>query len=110
MRNISKIIVAISAITNIAFCETQESFFMNDSDSKKAIFLAKQYEKSDTNEDNNFKLSGIFFIDEMNWTIWLNGTPYSEIGQHGNFSIDEVSDNEVIITTSSGETFALSVD
>ena len=110
MRNISKITVAITAITNIAFCEIQESFFMSDADSKKAILLAKQYEKSDSNEDVTFKLSGIFFIDEMNWTIWLNGMPYSEAGQHGNFSIDEVSETEVIITTSSGETFVLSVE
>ena len=110
MRNISKIVVAICAISNVAFCDTQESFFMSDSDSKKAILLAKQYGKSDSNEDTNFKVSGIFFIDEMNWTIWLNGAPYSEAGQHGNFSIDEGSENEVIVTTSSGETFALSVE
>lgn len=110
MRNISKIVIGLNMIANIAFCEGQESFFMNDEDSKKAILLAKQHGKTDTVDDANLKLSGIFFIDESNWTIWLNGTSYSEAGQHGNFSIDEVSESEVAITLSTGDAVRLSVE
>lgn len=111
MQNISKIIIGLAAITDVAFCEIYESFFMSDEDSRKAILLAKQYGTVDSsNNVVNFKLSGIFFIDEMNWTIWLNGIPYSDAGQHGNFSIDEVSETEVVITRADGESLTLSVE
>ena len=92
-----------------AFSGDQGSFFMNDDDSQKATTLAKQSEETKEFSSGGFKLSGIFFIDEANWTIWLNGKAYSAIGQQGDFSIDEVSENEVTITNSDGNTIKLSV-
>lgn len=92
-----------------AFSGDQGSFFMNDDDSQKATTLAKQSEEAKEFSSGGIKLSGIFFIDESNWTVWINGKAYSAVGQQGDFSIDEVSENEVTITTSDGNTIKLSV-
>ena len=90
----------------------KEKYFsnLNDEDSIKALSLAKQSNTNDIPQTSNLKLSGIFFVDEQNWTVWIDGNPYSEIGQHENFSIDEVSESEVTITTSDGDTSILSVN
>lgn len=110
MQNFSKIIISGIILNSIAISEEITSFFMNDEDSIKALSLAKQSNTNDSLQTSNLKLSGIFFIDEQNWTVWIDGNPYSEIGQHENFSIDEVSESEVIITTSDGDTSILSVN
>ena len=111
MQNFSKIIISIQALICNTLCE-ETSFFLNDEDSKKALIYAKQ--QSDTQQEikdsHNFKLSGIFFIDDQNWTVWINDKPYSTIGIHGDFSIDEVNEQYVTVTTSDGDTVTLTVD
>lgn len=107
MRNFSKIIVSFMVL--ICFAKSEESLFMNIEDSKKSIFMAKQKKKLKKTNSKNFKVSGIFFIDELNWTAWINDEVYSSIGQKGDFSIDEVSENSVILTTSDGDTIEISV-
>ncbi len=110
MQNFSKIIISGIMLNSVAMPEEPISFFMNDEDSIKALSLAKQSNTNDTEQTSNLKLSGIFFVDEQNWTIWINSKPYSEIGQHEDFSIDEVSESEVTITTSDGDAIILSVN
>lgn len=109
MQSLSKIILVLLVLRFPGFAETPKSFFMNDEDSQKAISMAKQKSKSEESACEGIKLSGIFFIDESNWTVWINGTPYSSIGQQEDFSIDEVSEDSVLITTSEGNTIKLSV-
>lgn len=106
MQNFSKIIV-IFLLINPVF-SNEPSFFMNDEDSKKALELAK--ESTQEPYSGEMKLSGIFFMDESNWVVWINGKAYSTIGQQGNFSIDEVSESDVTITMSDGKTIVLSVE
>ena len=109
MQNISKGIVTIIILGSISIAEEITSFFMDDEDSTRALRLAKQTKKEVLKNDE-LKLSGIFFIDEQNWTVWLNGVAYSEYGQHENFSIDEVSENAIIITTAEGNAITLTVE
>ncbi len=109
MQDISKIVVTSFILSFGTLASEQTSFFMNDLDSKKALSLAKQSNKEETQKIPELKLSGIFFVDDQNWTIWLNDIAYSEYGQYENFSIDAVSESEVTITNSDSETVTLSV-
>jgi hypothetical protein len=59
--------------------------------------------------DKNFKISGIFYVNSDNWTVWINGIAYSTIGQQPDFSIDSVSENYVSITLNDGTLLNLSV-
>ncbi len=102
MRNISKILIMSPNFTN-----SEESMFMSDDDSKKILSMLKENKKP---MSNNLKVTGIVFIDEANWIVWINNTPYSSIGENGDFSIDEVSESEVVITKNDGKTLTLSVD
>ena len=86
-----------------------ESFFMSDEDSEKAISLAKRSAESEQHENNPLQLSGIFFVDESNWTVWIGDATYSTLGKYGDFSIDKVTDAAVTVTTSEGNTLELSV-
>ena len=109
MQNISKIIFLVFFIRFPTFGEITQSFFMDDEDSEIALEMAKKSENTENIDNDNLELSGIFFIDETSWTVWINGIPYSSIGQHGDFSIDEVSEDSVSITNSEGEVIKLSV-
>ncbi len=93
----------------ICAAKTEESLFMNIEDSEKAILMAQQKKKVQKINNEHLKVSGIFFIDESNWTVWINDESYSSIGQKEDFSIDEVSENNVILTTSEGNTLEISV-
>ena len=109
MQDISKIVITVVILSCGTLAGEQTSFFMNDLDSKKALSLAKQDNEVETQNPHKLKLSGIFFIDDQNWTIWLNNTAYSEYGQYENFSIDDVSEFEVTITNSDNEIVTLFV-
>ena len=109
MQNISKGVIVIIILNTISVAEEITSFFMDNEDSKKALLFAKQSNNEKTQKHTELKLSGIFFIDEQNWTIWLNGVAYSEYVQHENFSIDEVSESKITVTTSDGDILILAV-
>ena len=103
--------VSIHATSCYTLCE-EISFFLNDEDSKKALMHAKQQsdKQQETKDLRNLKLSGIFFIDDQNWTVWINDKPYSTIGVHGDISIDEVNEQYVTVTTSEGDTVTITVE
>ena len=88
----------------------QKSFFLEDDESKMVLETLRG-EKTTITENSNkhLKLSGIFFIDENNWTVWVNDQAYSSIGQQKDFSIDEVSENGVFLSLPDGKTIFLSV-
>lgn len=106
MRNIPKILI-IFLIISPNFTKSEESMFMSDDESKKILSMLKENKKP---MSDNLKLTGIVFIDEANWIVWINNKPYSSIGENGDFSIDEVSENEVIITKNDGKTITLTVE
>lgn len=111
MQSFSKIIIILITHFFVAQAESQTSFFMEDEDSQRAISIAKQSTEASTkNQNTDLKLSGIFFIDDDNWTVWINDSAYSSIGQQGDFSIDEVSESEVVLTTKDGNSIHLSVN
>lgn len=56
-----------------------------------------------------YKLSGICYISQDNWIVWINSQAYNKIGQYNYFSIDEVSQDSVTITTPDCKTIHLSV-
>jgi hypothetical protein len=107
MRTFSKIVSLIFLFHS--HCVGEKSFFFTDEETSKILKILK------INENNNSKrkilnVSGIFYVDNFNWVIWINGTPYSSVGQKRDFSIDEVSENFVVLTMPDGETVEISVN
>lgn len=110
MRSISKIIVLLSLFGS---CFSQEgSFFMTVDESNNILEMTSKKKSSDSEKksETDFKISGIFYIDTDNWTVWINDIAYSSIGQQKNFSIDEVSENYVVLTMNDGVTLNLSIN
>ncbi len=109
MRYISKIILCLLAIKTYA---ADHSFFLNDDDSRMVLeTISKGNRDALKNKQNTeLKVSGIFYMDSDNWTVWINDVPYSNIGQHAEFSIDEVGENYVSLSMSNGERIRLSVN
>lgn len=106
MRNISKILmILLIGISN--FAKSEESMFLSDKDSEKILSMLKE---SKNHVGNNFKVTGIVFINSEDWVVWINNKAYSSIGENGEFSIDEVSENTVVITQNDGKTLTLSVE
>lgn len=106
MRNISKILmILLIAILNLA--KSEESMFLSDKDSEKILSMLKE---SKNRIGNNFKVTGIVFINNEDWVVWINNKAYSSIGENGEFSIDEVNENTVVITQNDGKTLTLSVE
>ncbi|MDR1609431.1 MAG: hypothetical protein LBR78_01070 [Holosporales bacterium] len=60
--------------------------------------------------NGSVKLSGILYIDEDHWTVWIDDVPYSSIGQKDKFSIDEVTEDGVLLTMEDGSTIIISVN
>ena len=88
----------------------EESLFLDDENAKRALHLAEgSYSGQQENGNRNYVVSGLLFVSNSNWTIWINDVPYSSVGQKSNFSIDEVSESGAIITTPDGCTLNLSV-
>ena len=107
MRNISKILIIFFIIIS-TIVMAEESLFMSDDDSKRVLAMLKEDKRPV--KTNNLKVTGIVFIDDLNWIIWINDKPYNSIGEKGEFSIDEVTENSVIITQNDGKTLTLSVE
>lgn len=110
MRNISKIIVLLNLFES-GFSE-DGSFFMTVDESNNILEMISKKKSSDNDKkpETDFKISGIFYIDTDNWTVWINDIAYSSIGQQKNFSIDEVSENYVVLTMNDGVTLNLSIN
>ncbi|MDR2458759.1 MAG: hypothetical protein LBD43_01540 [Holosporales bacterium] len=82
---------------------------MSDEESKLVLRSAKK-RKAESHSNGTVKLSGILYIDEDNWTVWIDGMPYSSIGQKDEFSIDEVTEDSVSLTMQDGSTINMSVN
>ncbi|MDR0744382.1 MAG: hypothetical protein LBE97_00265 [Holosporales bacterium] len=65
--------------------------------------------KTEKKSQTYLSVSGIFYIDQDNWTVWINDIPYSKVGQYLDFSIDEISESEILLTLNNSETVVLSV-
>ena len=112
MRNFS--IKAIICLMLSQCCHpSQSSFFMTEKESAKVLnFInSKNTEKPQkvVLPKRDLKISGIFYVDNNTWTVWINDIAYSTIGQQVDFSIDEVSENSVSLTLQDGATLCLSV-
>jgi hypothetical protein len=88
----------------------EASFFLTEKESDAILEAVTQKKPNGKKkDDNNFKISGIFYINEDNWTVWINGIEYSTIGQHRHFSIDSVTESDVSLTLNDGTLLNLSV-
>jgi hypothetical protein len=56
------------------------------------------------------RISGIFFVNDSTWTVWIDNVPYSSPGQKEDFSIDEVSEDSVTLTMNDGITIDICVN
>lgn len=107
MHTFLQIILTFTLLSLNAIC-AKSSFFMTEDQSKMILFQL-QDSKGIQSSDNSLKLRGIFYIDEENWTIWINDISYSTPGKHDLFSIDAVSENSVSLTLSNGSSVVLEV-
>ncbi len=109
MQVILQIIIFIFIFISHAF--GHHSFFMNEEQSKTMINLVtnNMNQKQSTNLERPIKLSCVFYLNQENWTIWINNKQYSTIGQNDDFSIDEVNEDSVILTLIDGQTLNLTV-
>jgi hypothetical protein len=86
------------------------SLFLTAKESDAILKMAQGKDEHSQHQTNDvFKISGIFYIDENDWTVWINGIEYSTIGQHPNFSIDYVTESTVGLTLNDGTSLSLSV-
>jgi hypothetical protein len=90
----------------------EHMIFMNDWESKLALRSVKKHKGTQRPNCPNgtIRLSGILYIDGDNWTVWIDDVPYSSIGQKDDFSIDEVTEDCVLLTMSDGSTISISVN
>jgi hypothetical protein len=92
---------------------------MNETQSDEMVdFLKKEHHegkgKAGANDDEgpdpeSFKISGIFYVDENTWTVWINGEAYSTIGQQKDFSIDGVNEDFITLTLNDGKTITMPI-
>lgn len=108
--NIYKLLLIILLINQIA---NAQSLFFNQEQSNAILEnLNKPKEKRKKKKVKRrveYKVSGICYLSQSNWIVWINGKAYSRIGQYNHFSIDSVSKNSVTITTSDCKTMHLRV-
>ena len=107
MRIISIKIMFCINLTGVCFAE--ESFFMTAEESEAVLSAMVGKNQDQAGAYKDLKLSGIFYMNEDDWTVWINDIAYSTIGQQRDFSIDEVSEESVCLTLSDGKTLQLSV-
>jgi hypothetical protein len=109
MRFILQKLIVIAAVIFSTICHA--SLFMDEEESKKMKeFVDKSGKLQKHLQDSqNLDISGIVYVDELHWTVWINGIPYYQAGQYDNFSIDVVTENEVTITKQDGTTIAMAV-
>ena len=111
--NICKYIIVLICITNHN-TNAQSYFFTPEQSNAILENLNKPKEKRKDKKKKiikkiEYKLSGICYMSPDNWIVWINGQAYNKIGQYNHFSIDEVSQDSVTITTSDCKTIHLSV-
>ena len=61
-------------------------------------------------KSNIYKVSGILYLDDNNWIIWINDKPYNSTGLKEEFSIDEVYEDKVTLTLKNGQTIVLTIE
>ena len=109
--NIYKILLIILFINQTV--SSQHSLFFTQEQSNAILEnLNKPKEKRKKKKikrTREYKLSGICYLSQDNWIVWINGKAYSKIGQYNHFSIDDVSRDSVTITTSNCKTMHLKV-
>jgi hypothetical protein len=82
---------------------------MTKEESEKALSIAKHNNKK-SEKHSKHKISGIFFMDDLTWTVWIDNVPYSSVGQKEEFSLDEVSEEKVTLTMNDGTTSEIFVN
>ena len=108
--NIYKILLITFTINQIT--NSQSLFFTQEQSNAILEKLNKPKEKRKKKKIRRrieYKVSGICYLSQNNWIVWINGKAYSKIGQYNHFSIDAVSRNSVTITTSDCKTMHLRV-
>jgi hypothetical protein len=94
-----------------AKCVAEKSFFMTEQESSKILHSLSNKKSVVKNVSGNriFNVSGILYMCEDNWTVWIDGVAYSTIGQQNGFSIDAVTENMVSLTLNDGTLLNLSI-
>jgi hypothetical protein len=111
MRSLSKIV--LYGIWTTLSVNGEDCLFMTSGESSKILNVLKNRNHQppeQRNKSKKYKLSGIFYVDQNRWTVWINDIPYSSIGQQSDFSIDAVTEDGVSLTTNDGSTVNLSVE
>jgi hypothetical protein len=91
------------------------SFILNKEESAEVHKILSHNEHISKKKDakkrvRDVKISGIFYTDDDDWIVWIDGKSYSSIGQQADFSIDAVSAEMVTLTFQDGRTISLTVD
>lgn len=79
-------------------------------DAKSYFFSAEESRQILNKLKEDYKLSSIFYISKLNWIVWINGKPYTEIGKYKTFSINKVTPTTVAITLNNGKNIILKMD
>lgn len=108
MRNISKTLIIISIFITDLFA-LDKSLFMSSTESEKVLSMLDNDKQKGNIDTTSFKITGIMFNDDLNWIVWINDKPYTTIGEKEGFSIDSVSERNVLLTKSDGTTLDLEV-
>lgn len=94
------------------YSQNKSYFFTNEQSNEilnKIINPTKSNKKKKKRKRVEYKLSGICYLSQHSWTVWINGQTYNKIGQYTDFSIDEVTSDSVTITTLDCKTIHLTV-
>ncbi|MDR0942679.1 MAG: hypothetical protein LBM19_03665 [Holosporales bacterium] len=83
---------------------------MNAEESEQAFNAVKQKGTNKESNSEKHRVSGIFYVNEDNWTVWIDNVPYSSTGQKGDFSIEAVTEKTATLTTQNGSIIELSVE
>lgn len=108
--NVYKVLLIIFIMNQIT--NSKSHFFTQEQSTAILEKLHKSKEKRKKKKIKRrieYKVSGICYLSQNNWIVWINGKAYSKIGQYSNFSIDAVSKDSVTITTSDCKTMHLRV-
>ena len=112
----AKLNIVFIFLSGMCFAEERirtESFFICDEESCEILDSVYNRTSSKRKKPKTIeispKISGIFYVDDENWTVWINDVPYSSIGQQEDFSIDSVSEHYVCLTLNDGSTLNLDI-
>ncbi|GHT88787.1 hypothetical protein FACS1894113_2010 [Alphaproteobacteria bacterium] len=85
-----------------------DSLFMNEHESK-AVFDMLNGKKEPEKDKKQIVISGIFYVNESEWTVWINNQPYSSLGEKDGFVIEKVTESGVYIELEQGNVAFFSV-